>query len=84
MKRSPDDGDDAPHDDEILKFHTQKRVELGTNQAVLTVFGMHDLVIGVFAPLFDLLTLYRLSLVNRRLRELLSRTDTLQKVTILF
>lgn len=43
------------------------------------VLGSHDLVPTLIAPLLDLRSLYYLSRVNRRLRELLYWTPTLEK-----
>lgn len=52
-----------------------------TNAAILQVFTTRDLVVDKLAPLLDLLSLFNLSRVNLRLRELLSRTTTLQIAT---
>lgn len=50
------------------------------NAPILQVFTTRDLVVHKLAPLLDLLTLFNLSRVNRRLHELLSQTNTLQTV----
>lgn len=73
MKRSLDDAE--CHASKELFLPTQKYAAA----AVMRVFGSHDLVLRVLAPQLDLETLFHFSLVNRRLRELLSQTETLQK-----
>lgn len=76
MKRSSREADSC--DSAESNFTNQYSTELA--KAVGQVFGSHDLVPNMIAPLLDLRSLFNLSRVNRRLRELLYWTPTLKKV----
>lgn len=60
---------------------TPPQLKPTTRDAILQVFTTRDLVVDKLAPLLDLLSLFNLSRVNLRLRQLLSRTTTLQIAT---
>lgn len=76
MKRSSREADSC--DLAESNFANQYSTELA--KAAGQVFGSHDLVPNMIAPLLDLRSLFNLSRVNRRLQKLLYWTPTLEKV----